>query len=245
MNARSVRFKDKSPTYRLTRFQAPRLFADCAASHIEFNAAELARHLEVETDPFERFLLQVTHGTAEGTYARAKLINEWCRRRKSPISIEQAKRLVGWLGSYDVARTLASLCACMEDYEWWQLFGERWSGSDSAYAIRDFLFWKLSLASQDHLRSAMSDRELTAADALPRVITVYRGCYAHNTEGLSWSLSRKIASAFPTFLRYSHPSATPLLVTGEVDRRRIILKLDRNEHEVLSADVEAIAEQQL
>jgi hypothetical protein len=43
----------------------------------------------------------------------------------------------------------------------------------------------------------MNRAERATYDSLPELLTVYRGCFTHNKEGMSWSLDRKVAEKFP------------------------------------------------
>jgi len=74
---------------------------------------------------------------------------------------------------------------------------------------------------------------------------VYRGCYAVNRAGLSWSTDCTVAERFPRLARYLRPGRQPILRTGTVARDRVTLKLDRSEQEIIAAHVWGIREQQL
>lgn len=91
----------------------------------------------------------------------------------------------------------------------------------------------MSLAdAREAMRFMMTADESAAFGALPTTVTGWRGCYAFNKRGFSWSLDKATAERFP-FLRRYRQDAQPLLVRGEVQRDSIMaLKLDRNEAEV-------------
>ncbi len=61
--------------------------------------------------------------------------------------------------------------------------------------------------------------------------------------GLSWSLCPEIASKFPTLNKYRPTKGhRPLLVTGEVAKRRVIaVKLDRKEREIITLHARPVA----
>lgn len=210
----------------------------------EYIRDELARKkplmveaLAKEADPFQRFIIEMIYGSVEGTEARQEILRGWCRGRKRPVPYRRAEKIIQWCGSFDIARALESLAPHMDRSEWWKLFGKSWSSCDDAAHIRDYLGDQLTEATLDDLRLAMSKDELAVLDELPNSVTVYRGCYEHNADGLSWSLSRDIAASFPSLERYRVDGEQPILVTGTAWKGEIILKLDRKEQEVLSGSV--------
>ena len=80
----------------------------------------------------------------------------------------------------------------------------------------------------------MSSDKRVAMQALPDVITIYRGCYDHNRQGLSWTLDRDIAMRFAGQLnRYSHQGKTPMILSARIRKIGTFLKLDRDEQEVV------------
>lgn len=91
----------------------------------------------------------------------------------------------------------------------------------------------------------MCAEERAALAALPECITVYRGCYAVNRAGLSWTTDRALAAGFPALARYRRRVERPLLRTGIVRRDRAVLKLDREEQEVVAHYVSIVAEEEL
>lgn len=91
----------------------------------------------------------------------------------------------------------------------------------------------------------MEPEELTALAQMPERFTVYRGCYSWNRSGLSWTLNRAIAEKFPTMARFWHPTKQPFLRIGTVRRARAVLKLCRNESEIIAHHVFQIREETL
>ena len=89
-------------------------------------------------------------------------------------------------------------------------------------------------------RSCMMDTdEIEALNNLPEVVAIYRGCYANNQHGLSWSLDREIAISFPMLHRY-HQDEKPILLQRTVARDKILaLILDRSEAEIIYCDLYA------
>lgn len=125
--------------------------------------------------------------------------------------------------------------------DWLRLLGEEWSCCDNIGEHADDL-WDTPLADlldtrghdRDTLRRlVMSEAECEAFDALADQFEVWRGCYALNKWGLSWSLDRSIAAGFPQKHRYRRPEQA-LLVGARVAKNDVaFLKLDRGEAEVV------------
>lgn len=111
--------------------------------------------------------------------------------------------------------------------------GEAWESCDNIAKFCQPLRIYLSTPRREYLDAMMTDAELAAHRALPDVITIYRGCYAINRRGFSWSLDRSIAAQFPFLMRYRRNGDTPLLLTARVRKHRAVLKLGRDEHEVI------------
>jgi hypothetical protein len=125
----------------------------------------------------------------------------------------------------------------MASEDWWVLLGQEWSGCDNIAMFSPALRALMKAASQAELERMMPLKALTVRECPPRTITVYRGCYECNKDGLSWSTSRRVAASFPYLHRYYRTGEQAFLLTGTVDRTRAVLLLDRSEDEVVSADV--------
>jgi len=130
----------------------------------------------------------------------------------------------------------------IEASEWLRLLGEEWSVCDNigefADDTRGVSLWDTPLG--DVLTGGldgsamMSAAEQDAFAALPDKVEVWRGCYANNKWGLSWSLDRATAEGFPALHRY-RGEGRPLLVRAMADKSKIAaLKLDREEIEIIT-----------
>lgn len=130
--------------------------------------------------------------------------------------------------------------------DWYQLLGEYWSMCDNISHHKFELQYYLEWAFDDwesRSRRALLNRMMTAREraiwrSLPHNVTVYRGCYEINRDGLSWTLDRDIAERLPTLNRYRREGEFPLLLIGVVDKSRIVFKNDRKEKEVIAVGVE-------
>jgi hypothetical protein len=162
------------------------------------------------------------------------------------LSYEAASaHLERWCDSYERLPTVLRLRRQMAAPDWWRLLGAEWSGFDNVGRHTERLRAYLLKANPTNLQAMMQRHERRAIASMPEVLTVYRGCYRVNAEGLSWTLCRKTATRFPTMNRYRRPEDTALLLTGTTLRTRAVLKLDRGECEVICPAVKVLHEQRI
>lgn len=154
------------------------------------------------------------------------------------LSLDDARELIKWENSYSSLPAMIALSFRLEHSDWLTLFGEGWSCFDNIAQHFDDLAEDtpfgdlLECPSLGRLMMNAAEREALAK--LPEVVTIWRGCYAFNKWGLSWSLEPSVASGFPFLHRYCHDGEQALLVKATVPRKEIIaLKLDRSEAEVI------------
>ena len=136
--------------------------------------------------------------------------------------------------SYSRLSVLLEMGAYIYQHEFITLLGNWWNSCDniSEYAdeLRDDL---CGYGIADARPLMMGENEQKAFAQLPDVVTVYRGCYAGNKWGMSWSLDKEVAERFPFLNRYRQ-AGRPLLVKARIQKQDIVaLKLDRNEAEVI------------
>ena len=84
------------------------------------------------------------------------------------------------------------------------VLGETWTTFDNLRnfpQLQEYLEAILEQSS-DALRLMMTAKELKTHDKLPETLTVYRGCYNTNDDGISYSLDRDVATSFPGLNRY-------------------------------------------
>ena len=153
------------------------------------------------------------------------------------LTLDQGRTAVKFANSFNRLSMVLDLAWQMETRDWLALLGEEWDGCDNTGEHLDAL-WESPFcdavndpALRQHLMTAAERRDLAR---LPAVVEVYRGCYAENQHGLSWSLDRAIASHFPHFHRYRQ-AGQPLLVRARIARGDIIaLKSGRDEAEIIA-----------
>ncbi|MED5547400.1 MAG: hypothetical protein VYD90_19380 [Pseudomonadota bacterium] len=141
--------------------------------------------------------------------------------------------------SYDRLPALIDISPLMDSREWLLVLGEIWENCDNISNCMEYLFestpfaelTKNPLAWRDHM---MTVDERAALAKLPQHVTIYRGCFEHNKDGLSWTINRHVAASFPFLHRYRSRGA-PMLIKASIPRDHILaFKNDRGEEEVIA-----------
>jgi hypothetical protein len=137
--------------------------------------------------------------------------------------------------SYTRMACVLALRPHMDSLEWFGVLGREWPSCDNIASHRLNLLRILSAASSAECEAMMDESERKKLRELPEMLTIYRGCYYENRNGLSWTLNRDTAAGFVTLRRYRNDAlaAPALLVTGHAARSRVVLKLDRGEDEII------------
>ena len=160
------------------------------------------------------------------------------------LTCEQVEEVLSWCDSYQRMPAILELRCQMKWSDWFRLLGKEWSGCDNVGRFRAVfmpMFQMLQRQRLTPIREMMDAEAQASYDALPEVVTVYRGCYACNKWGLSWSLSADTAARFPTLWRYRQPGQ-PLLVEAQAKKANIVaLVLDRDEAEIITVRPKHIA----
>lgn len=155
----------------------------------------------------------------------------------APLSLEQAAAILYRENSYTRLPALIGLAGGTEREDWLRLLGEHWTGVDNVGQWLEVLLadTPFSEAKEGPIFEMMEDEEISAWRALPDEVTVFRGCYANNTDGVCWSLDKAVAERFPTLHRY-RGDGPPLLVEARVSKNGVAaVKLDRGEAEIVTA----------
>lgn len=147
------------------------------------------------------------------------------------VTFAEADKALMWCDSYSRMESLLELRARMNQAEWLQAVGEHWTCCDNIGAYR--LRLRRLLPETGPVPQLMTPEEAAAYEALPSLLTAYRGCGPANMLGASWSLDRETAARFPTLHRYRQ--AEPLLVTARVRKHHVLaVKLGREEAEIIT-----------
>lgn len=121
---------------------------------------------------------------------------------------------------------------------WLQLLGDNWTGCDIVTPYAKVL--KRVLGVDGPLSSMMDRAENAAYNALPEVVTVYRGCDADSPSWVCWSLHEPVANSFPFLRRFR--AETPVVISVRAKMSRILaVKLSRNEAEVITFSTRSIS----
>jgi hypothetical protein len=117
--------------------------------------------------------------------------------------------------------------------DWLTLVGDQWSRCD-----RGIGSYKLD-PHRGPVRLMMTAEENAAYDALPEVVTIYRGCDAGSASlpGICWSLNKDVANRFPFLTRFR--AKNPAILTASVQKHWILaVKLGRSEEEIITFPAE-------
>lgn len=152
---------------------------------------------------------------------------EWKDRRKAIAAA------IRYADSYTRMDAVVEAWPYVRPRAWLRILGREWSGCDNIHAFVPLL--RVLLANVD-LADMMTPAERRRLAGLPKTFTAYRGCYAGlNEDGVSYSLHRDEALRFAGhYMRYRAEGRTPVLVTARCQRSRSVLKLDRDEQEVIA-----------
>lgn len=162
------------------------------------------------------------------------------------ISTDDMDRALRFCNSYDRLPSLLDLHPLAIksgiEAEWLALLGREWSVCDN---ISEHLFNLIEvLPVRGPVIPMMTETEVGTYQALPDIVTVYRGAGRINRMGASWSLDEQVARRFPTLNRYRQK--TPMLYTARVPKERILaVKLDREEAEVITLAAVIIKSQRI
>lgn len=162
-------------------------------------------------------------------------------------AIRKLQSQIRFCDSYTRLPALIELypCCARNPAAWFAVLGEEWTVCDNVGIFSRELRAIFATASPHHFAAMMTDDERAELAGLPDMLTVYRGCYPINADGLSWSLCRKTALFFTTLNRYRCPGETPLLITGRAPKHGCVLKNDRNEQEIISNIVCVVDRQEM
>ena len=154
------------------------------------------------------------------------------------LTLSQGREALQYADSFNRMTIMIGLSWRMESPDWLVLLGEYWSSCDNisehAWHLQDTPFGEL-IEDPIGLRDAMMTPEERAKLALlPERVTIFRGCYANNKRGFSWSLDKGVATKFPSLHRYQQ-NGQALLVRATIARDQVLaLKLDREEIEIIA-----------
>jgi len=121
---------------------------------------------------------------------------------------------------------------------WFRLIGEWWHMCDGMKWRRGIIARHLERASRQQLDAMMTSQELQELAKLPNTIRAFRGCDISDRGGISFSLCEQVARRFPFLMRYR--ARNPALIVADIAKSRAVLKLERDEKELIACGPVAI-----
>lgn len=127
---------------------------------------------------------------------------------------------------------LLSIMHQLQHKEFGELFSDVWTDSENIWQHERQIRRALSFR-QPSFSFMMDDDEQARYDALPDIVTIYRGHHRDENEaGMSWTLDRSVAEWFAR--RLCSAKHTPRVVTAQTHKSNIVAYLKgRGEQEVI------------
>lgn len=174
----------------------------------------------------------------ESFFNSKKEIEDLPKQLAGAITVEEANGFLHrYYDSYELLPALINFHESMDWNLWLATVGSNWSSFDNVWGHREELLTLLQGSTRKELDLLMDEDELSWLFKMPEIIKIYRGCYEINKHGISWTTKREIAEEFPTLNRYKIEGETPLLLEATFPRSHAVLKLDREEFEIIVTDV--------
>jgi hypothetical protein len=163
----------------------------------------------------------------------------WARLRHAKISgdVERIKKCGSFcIGACDSEDRLPNMLKAIADQPpeiFWPLWLENWSRIDHCADLH----WEVyeTLKSKGPAQPFLDQESLERYLALPKTVTVYRGCDIEHIDGVAWTTSKKVAGYFATGGRYGRPD-DPVIATGKIGKYSpdfFFLRGNTNEQEIV------------
>lgn len=114
------------------------------------------------------------------------------------IKYDIASRILSLASSFHRPQLLINMYGRVGGFDWEKLFANHWSSCDGCTAYASCFIEILGTANLSEIRKNVSKEDMEAYNALPDMVTIYRGtidCNDINT-GISWTLDEKVATKF-------------------------------------------------
>lgn len=148
---------------------------------------------------------------------------------------------LNWDNSYSRLDTLIKAKAYLSEADFYSLFLSSWTDCDTTattYSNIKELFKGVRLG--QIMAKYGQGESLQHWQGLPDEITIYRGCYAFNKKGVSWTLDKQLAVEFTNNHRYRHEGHLPALLTATVKKSQCFYFADREEQEIFTLKAKVI-----
>jgi hypothetical protein len=139
--------------------------------------------------------------------------------------------------SYDLLPALIISHELMDRNLWLATVGLNWSSFDNVWEYREKLLNLFQGLTRKQFDLLMDEDEINCLNKMPESIDIFRGCYEINKNGISWTTKREIAEEFTTLNRYRIDGGIPLLLEATFPRSHAVLKLHRQEFEIIVTDL--------
>jgi hypothetical protein len=138
------------------------------------------------------------------------------------------------VNSEDRADEMLDLSTIVESEVFWKVFHHCWSTCDDTWDLNDQLVELLSFHhAHDHAWLHMEPQQRAFYDALPKVVTVFRGCSEERIQGVSWTTDAAVARGFARGHRGISPPK-PVVARARIPKSGIFTVLvDREEAEIV------------
>jgi hypothetical protein len=101
------------------------------------------------------------------------------------------------INSDDRAQRLLELTADSDPAVFWQVFHQVWNNCDDTWYLQLDIIEALELNREAQPpRLFWNDEQKAFFDALPEVVTIYRGCSRERMRGVSWTTDKAVAEGF-------------------------------------------------
>ena len=135
--------------------------------------------------------------------------------------------------SYELLPALINSHDLMDRNLWLTTVGLNWSSFDNVWEYREKLLTLFQGLNRKQFDLLMDKDEICCLNKMPESIDIYRGCYEINKNGISWTTKREIAEEFINLNRYKIDGEAPLLLKATFPRSHAVLKLHRQEFEII------------
>jgi hypothetical protein len=136
-------------------------------------------------------------------------------------------------GSHNRAEALLDRIQHAPPEIFWPTFIDDWAFTEVAWNYRS-AFLPLMRVYKPSLRKYLPPEIREATDALPDLVTVYRGCAREHVRGIAWTTSPKVAEFFAVTNRWAGLAPDRVIASAIIPREHVFYATDeRNEAEVI------------
>ncbi len=176
---------------------------------------------------------------AKARRANAKKAAGWAKLRHAKISgdAERIKKCadncISWCDSEDRLVYMLKAIADQPPKIFWPLWLDHWAAIDRCADLHAVVYGVLK--TKGSAQPYFDEESMARYRALPKTVTVYRGCDVEYIDGLAWTTSKKVAGYFATGGRYGRPP-DPVIATGKIEKSSpdfFFLRGDRGEQEIV------------